>query len=214
MKLYGFGNSRSFRIIWMFKELNLDYEYIKLNPKKGELLTEEFLALNPAGKVPVLIDNDLILTESAAIINYLGDHYQQQHQQQRQHQQNKSLLPQCGTIDRALYDQWCFFAMTELEQPLWTIAKHQFALPEKYHVPAILKTAIYEFRMALQVLQTGLSKGTWILGENFTAADIIIGHTLHWAYENKIKFKVPLIEQYHGRIMQRPAFIETIDLCT
>ena len=161
--------------------------------------------MNPAGKVPVLIDNNLTLTESAAIITYLGDTYQDL---------SASLVPQCGTPERAIYNQWCYFSMTELEQPLWTIAKHQFALPERYHVPAILKTAIYEFRTALKVLQMGMTQGKWLLGTNFTAADILIGHTLHWAFENNIKFKNPLIEEYHARIMQREGFIATLSLCS
>lgn len=141
MKLYGFGNSRSFRVIWMFQELNVQFEYHKLNPNKGQLEEEFFLKLNPSGKVPVLVDQELILTESAAIITYLGDKYVN-------HSGKSDIyIPECGTLARANYNQWCFFALCEFEQPLWTMAKHQFSLPQKYQVPEILRTALYEFRM-------------------------------------------------------------------
>ena len=102
MKLYGFGNSRSFRVIWMFQELNVQFEYHKLNPNKGQLEEEFFLKLNPSGKVPVLVDQELILTESAAIITYLGDKYVN-------HSGKSDIyIPECGTLARANYNQWCF----------------------------------------------------------------------------------------------------------
>ncbi len=206
MKLYGFGNSRSFRIIWMFKELSVDFDYIKLNPKNGDLENSEFLKLNPSGKVPVLIDGDLVLTESAAIVTYLGDKYSQYPQK------SDIVIPKCKTSQRAQYNQWCYFALCEFEQPLWTIAKHEFALPEKYHVPAIQRTAIYEFRSALKVLASGLGDNRWVLGKDFSAADILLCHTLHWANENKIKFKNTPIEEYYSRAIERKAFKEALDV--
>ena len=206
MQLYGFGNSRSFRVIWMFKELGIDFDYIQLNPFKGDLEEESFLSLNPSGKVPVLVDENLVLTESAAIITYLGDKYP-----------NSGLVPNCGTASsdihaRARYNQWCYFAMTELEQPLWTIAKHQFSLPKKYRIPKVYKTAIYEFRNVLGILEKGLGHSDWILGEQFTAVDILIGHSLHWAQSNKIKLKNVTLEQYYIRLSEREAFKQAVAL--
>ena len=206
MQLYGFGNSRSFRVIWMFKELGIDFDYIQLNPFKGDLEEESFLSLNPSGKVPVLVDENLVLTESAAIITYLGDKYP-----------NSGLVPNCGAASsdisaRARYNQWCYFAMTELEQPLWTIAKHQFSLPKKYRIPKVYKTAIYEFRNALGILEKGLDHSDWILGEQFTAVDILIGHSLHWAQSNKIKLKNVTLEQYYIRLSEREAFKQAVAL--
>ena len=204
MKLYGFGNSRSFRVIWMFKELDMDFDYIQLDPFKGELEQESFLSLNPSAKVPVLVDENLVLTESAAIITYLGDKYP-----------NSGLVPICGAASseinaRARYNQWCYFAMTELEQPLWTIAKHQFSLPKKYRIPKVYKTAIYEFRHVLGILAKGLGHSDWILGEQFTAVDILIGHSLHWAQSNNIKLKNLTLKQYYIRLSEREAFKQAV----
>ena len=206
MKLYGFGNSRSFRILWMFKELDVPFNYERLDPKAGDLDDQTFLALNPAGKVPVLVDENLVLTESAAIITYLGDKYPE-----------SNLVPKCNTDDRARYNQWCYFALTELEQPLWTMAKHQFALPKKYRVNQMQVTALYEFRQALKILALQLENhheegDSWVLGKHFSAADILIGHSLHWAIINKLTINHTAIQTYYENITQRTAFCQAIKI--
>ena len=73
MKLYGFGPTRSLRALWGLKELDSDFEFVPVNLAAGEHQRPDFLRLNPAGKVPVLVDGDLVLTESAAIVMYLAD---------------------------------------------------------------------------------------------------------------------------------------------
>jgi glutathione S-transferase len=102
--------------------------------------------------------------------------------------------------------------MTELEQPLWTIAKHQFALPEKDRVAKFSKTSLYEFRVALKLLAQGLEQSKWILGDQFSAADILMGHNLHWAQENAIKLKNARLDDYYLNLSQRPAFKEAISI--
>jgi glutathione S-transferase len=75
MKLYGFGPTRSLRALWGLKELEADFEFVPVNLAAGDHRRPDFLRLNPAGKVPVLVDGDLVLTESAAIVMYLADKY-------------------------------------------------------------------------------------------------------------------------------------------
>ena len=204
MKLYGFKQSRSFRIVWMFNELGIDYEYIKINPRE-DLFSDWFLKINPAGKVPVLIDNDLVLTESAAIITYLGDKYPE-----------SGLVPKWGSKQRARYNQWCFYGLSELEQPLWLIHKHRFILPKKLRLPAIEQGALWEFRQILKVLDyrltNGLSEQDWILGDTFSGADILLGDILRWAQNNGIDFKIVAIKEYYQRLSGRPAFQETLSV--
>src|SRR5258706_13161333 len=77
MKLYGFPPTRTIRALWMLRELDLDFEYVQVDPTKGEHRRPEFLAVNPAGKVPVLVDDDFVLTESAAIVLYLAGKHPQ-----------------------------------------------------------------------------------------------------------------------------------------
>lgn len=193
--IYGFPRSRSSRATWMMEELGQDYAFSLVNLPQGGGHAAEFLAVNPAGKVPALQDDDLVLTESGAIITYLGDKFG-----------NRELVPEPGTAQRGKYEQWCYFATTELEQPLWTIGKHTFAIPEEHRVSEIFPTAQWEFQKALDIFSQGLGDKPYILGDQFSAADILLAHTLFWgqafkqpvnqdnltAYIDRIKARAPL----------------------
>jgi glutathione S-transferase len=145
VKVFGYPDTRSTRVLWALEESNASYEYMHVNLLKGEARKPEFLAVNPGGKLPALIDGDVTLTESAAICIYVADQFAA-----------TRLAPPQESIERAQMNQWCFFVLSELEQPLWTFSKHLFALPEKYRVPAILDTARWEFARAAGVLAEGL----------------------------------------------------------
>lgn len=192
--LYGFPNSRSLRVSWLLEELGADYDYQLIDLRSGAGQSPEYLAINPGGKVPALRDGDLVLTESAAIVTYLGDK-----------SANRQLVPEPGTPLRGKYDQWCHFAMCELEQPLWNIAKHKFAIPEQYRVANIVPTADWEFQKALNVLSQGLGDKPYILGDSFSAADILLAHTLFWGKAFEQKIEQPNLLDYIGSIQDRPA---------
>src|SRR6266496_5984510 len=102
MKLYEFGPTRSIRVRWTLQELGVDFEPIRVNLVAGEHRRPEFLKINPAGKLPVLVDGDLVLTESVAIVLYLGEKYA-----------DKGLLPK-DLGQRAQLNKWLLFAATEL----------------------------------------------------------------------------------------------------
>ena len=192
--VYGHPNTRSTRVTWMLEELALPYEFHLIDFKKGDSRSPEFLAINPSGKVPALVHDNTALLESASIVAYLGDITEE-----------PKLVPTAGSIERALYDQWSYFALCELEQPLWTIGKNKFALPADHRCPEIFPTAQWEFQQALNLLSSGLGEKTYILGETFSAADILIAQTLFWA----IAFKQPIeqknLRAYVDRIKTRPA---------
>lgn len=196
LKLYGMPKTRSTRITWALEEVGADYQFIPINLAKGEGQTPEFLALNPSGKVPVLVDGDLLLTESAAICTYLGDKFPE-----------TGLVPRPGTAERAKYDQWCFFVLAELEQPLWTIAKHKFALPEERRVPEIKATGVWEFQKAAAVLAKGLEGKDYLVGDGFTMVDILAAHTLAWARGARVLHKIDMLDEYMQRQLARPAFL-------
>src|SRR5579859_738057 len=140
MKLYGFSATRSLRALWGLKELGLDFEYVPVDLVKGEHQTPDFLKINPAGKVPVLIDGDLVLPESAAIILYLAEKYPE-----------KGLIPTDLEVRAEMY-RWIMFSVTELEQPLWRITKHSFLLPEERRSPADIELAREDFVAMAKVL--------------------------------------------------------------
>jgi glutathione S-transferase len=117
MKLYGFPPTRTIRPLWVLRELEVDFGYVQVDPRRGEHRLPEFLEKNPAGKVPVLVDGDFVLTESVAIVLYLAEKYPQ-----------RGLLP--GALQaRADVYRWLFFTVTELEQPIWRIARHTHQYP-------------------------------------------------------------------------------------
>ena len=118
MKLYEFGPTRSIRARWTLQELGVDFEAITVNLMAGEHQRPEFLKINPAGRIPVLVDGDLVLTESVAIVLYLGEKYAE-----------KRLIP-TDLTQRAQMNRWLLFAATELEQPLWRISRHTALVSE------------------------------------------------------------------------------------
>lgn len=193
-QVYGCPRTRSTRVVWALEEAGAEYEYQKVDLFAGEGRQPAYLALNPGGKVPALADGDLVLTESAAICTYIGDAFP-----------SSGLTPPFDSPERARYNQWCFFAMCELEQPLWTIAKHRFALPESRRVSAVIDTAAWEFAIAAKVLATGLGGREFLIAERFTAADILVAHTLSWAQSFELPLGHTVLEAYVERLLARPA---------
>jgi glutathione S-transferase len=194
-EVYGMPRTRSTRILWALEELGLEYVFHSVDLAKGEGQSPEFLKLNPGGKIPVLVDGDLVLSESAAICTYLGDKYSE-----------AELVPRPGTRDRGVYDQWSYFVMTELEQPLWTIGKHKFVFPEEKRVPAIIDVALWEFQKAAAVLAKHLDGSDYLVGAAFSMVDILATHSLLWARAFKLPHHQELLDQYAERISGRTAF--------
>jgi glutathione S-transferase len=194
MKVFGFPNTRATRVLWALEEIGADYDYALVDLRKGEGRRPPYVDLNPAGKVPTLLEDGFALSESAAICTYLGDKFPQ-----------SRLVPEPGTRERALYYKWCFFVIGELEQPLWTLAKHRFALPEKRRVPAVMDTAVWEFGVVANALSIGLGDREYLVGERFTAADILVAHTLNWAQAFNLPLGHANLETYARRLLGRPA---------
>lgn len=191
--LYSFPASRSLRVAWTLEELGLEYECRHVDLGGGEGQTEAFLARHPDGKVPALEDGGLTLFESGAICRYLADRYGEP----------GGLLP-ASLEDRARVDQWLFFIIGELEQALWTQAKHKFALPGEQRVPAVLPTAAWEFQRAIRALERRFDGEGWLVGDHFTLADLLLAHTLGWATQFKKRLP-PALEAYRQRASARPA---------
>lgn len=194
LKLYGFPNTTSMRVAWALEEAGVEYEYQKINVLKGDGRRPSFLRINPSGKVPALTDGDFVLTESAAIVTYIGDCFPDSY-----------LVPPCGTRQRASYAQWSVFAVAEFEQPLRTIAKHRFGLPMELRVPAVEDAAKWEFARVCRVVEKGLGDQEWILAGDFSAADILLSHVLAWAESARIPVESDALKAYLARALARPA---------
>jgi glutathione S-transferase len=191
MKLYGFGPTRSLRALWGLKELGVEFEFVPVNLQAGEHRRPDFLALNPAGKLPVLIDGDLVLTESAAIVLYLAEKYPE-----------KGLLP--TTLEhRAQVYRWVMFAMTELEQPLWRMAKHSFLYPEHKRLPKDIDLAREDFTAMAAVLDRHMDGRQYIVGDRMSVADCVTAYLMDWAHEQQLLDGFPSLKAYLQRMYQR-----------
>ena len=201
MKLYGMGQSRSFRALWALEESELEYEYIAVefgSSDSNGVRNEEYKNLNYEGKVPTLVDDDLVLIESGAILNYIAVHCSA-----------LELIPSTDIKQRAKYDELCCFVLTELEQGLWSNGKHRFALPKEQRIPEMLSTATWEFNKAVKTLQNRFDGRSFIIGETFTMADVLLAQTLSWA--ESFKFEVPEdLLAYKNRMYARPACLRAL----
>ena len=154
IKLYEFGPTRSIRVRWTLQELSVDFEPIRVNLLAGEHRRPEFLKINPAGKIPVLVDGDLVLTESVAIVLYLAEKYAE-----------RGLLPR-AVEERAQVNRWLLFAATELEQPLWRISRHTTLYPEEDRLPKDVSLAGRDFKEMAAVLEKHMQGRRFVAGDN------------------------------------------------
>ena len=115
------------------------------------------------------------------------------------------LMPPAGTVDRSQCFKWMSYIIAELDAPLWTIAKHRFALPRERRVPAIIETAGWEFRNAVKVLAGGLGDRDYLVGDCLTVADILAGHTLSWAKSARLSLGSEHLDRYLERLLARDA---------
>ena len=195
MKLYHAAQTRSVRPRWLLEEIGAPYTLVRLDMSKGEHKSPEYMKIHPHGAVPALVDGDLTLFESAAICAYLADKFPEKH-----------LAPAVGTPARGLYYQWMFYTMATLEPPVIEVVLHTVMLPEAQRSAAAAEAGRTKFTQVAQVLEQALAGKSFILGDQFSVADVMIGSTLGWAQMMGILSGHPALEAYVGRLATRPAF--------
>jgi glutathione S-transferase len=192
MKLYEFAPTRSIRARWTLQELGVEFEPIVVNLVAGDHRRPEFLEINPAGKVPVLVDGDLVLTESVAIVMYLAEKYR-----------DRGFSP-TDPLERAELNRWLLFTVTELEQPLWRIARHTAIYPERDRLPADVTLAGNEFRAMADIVERHMQNRKFVVGNTATVADFVLAYTLDWANEVKLLDHCPRLIAYLEEMYARP----------
>jgi glutathione S-transferase len=192
MKLYEFGPTRSIRARWILQELGVEFDAVSVDLTRREHCTPDFLELNPAGRVPVLVDGDLVLNESAAIVLYLAEKYP-----------DRGFIPADLKLRADLY-RWILFAVTELEQPWWRIARHTHLYPEEDRLPAEVALARRDFLPMAAVLETHMRGRNYVVGDRVTAADFLIAYTLDVAEEMQLLDECPALRSYVARMYARP----------
>ena len=171
--LWGIGTPRTMRAHWALHELSLPYETRPVRTRSEEISRPEFLSLNARQKIPLLQDGEFVIAESAAIIAYLAETYADA---------ETSLVPK-DRHQRARWMEWCFFIMTELDAAaLYVIRRHR-GLTELYgDAPAAVASAQAYFSRQLEFVNSALDRGSrYLMGEQFTTADILLSSCLVWA---------------------------------
>ena len=174
--LWGVGTPRTLRAHWALHELGLRYTSRPILPRSGETKTPEYTALNPRQKIPLLQDGDFTIGESAAIAAYLTQKYS--HRGSRLHPEEPDA--------RARWLEWCFFIVAELDATtLYVIRRHGTNLGHLYaDAPEVVATAGEYFRQQLRHVETALADGrSYLMGDEFTTADILLGTCLTWAID-------------------------------
>ncbi|KXJ43072.1 glutathione S-transferase [Marinobacter salarius] len=198
LKLYGTPPTRALRVVWLLNELGLEHELHPVDLMQDEHHQQDFLSLNPAARVPVLVDGNLVLTESAAIQLYLAEKY-----------------PQAGFIpetleDRAQMYRWMFFLVTEVEQPLWRIARHTFVYPDEKRIPQDVELARQECLEMIEVLERHMSEREFMVGDRLSVADFNAAYTLDWANTDEMLASAPRLRDYLKAMYARPTAPPTI----
>ena len=186
--LYTNPQSRGRIAHWMMEEIGLPYETVWLDYGTS-MKAADYLAINPMGKVPALRHGAAVVTEAAAICAYLADCFPE-----------KNLIPPPGHASRAPYYRWLFFAAGPLESAV-TAKALGWQVPEGKNRVA----GFGSFGETIDALETALTSGPYICGEQFTAADVYLGSSLGWGMLFGTIEKRPVFEAYAERVRARPA---------
>jgi glutathione S-transferase len=194
LKIYGVARSRAARVLWMAKELGLDYEHVRVDFATGETRQPAHLALNPNGHVPVIDDDSFILWESMAINLYLAKKY------------GAGGLYPSRLEDEARAWQWSLWGMTEVERPVLTAMMNRAIFPENQRDLAAADAAEKTLAQPLRVLDGVLGRTPYLLGERFTVADLNVASILAWARPAQIDMSAfPKVAEWLSICAERPA---------
>jgi glutathione S-transferase len=192
--LFHATRSRSFRVLWFLEELGEPYRIEPIDLDKNEQKSDRLIRHNPMGKVPVVLDGDVAISESGAIYIYLSDKYAP-----------GRLAPRPGEErERAEYLRWMFFAAGVMEP----------AFGEKFFKWELnpRQVAWGSFQSMLETLEAGIRGKEWLLGDKFTAADVFVGSNVHFGTLFGILPKEGPIAAYLARCAARPALKRALQL--
>ncbi len=190
LKLYHAIPSRSSIVRWMLEEVGEPYEVQLLNLQASDNMTPAYLAINPMGKVPALDHDGVVITEAAAICAYLADAFPK-----------AGLNVPVGDRRRGVYLKWLFFGPSCVEP-----AVTDRAAPRKEDARRGM-LGYGDFETVMGVLAKGVSAGRYLLGDQFTAADVVIGSGLRWGTMFKLIPERPEFSAYIARLNERPALM-------
>lgn len=192
LRIYGFARTRAFRALWMAQELGLDYEHLPIEIGEAGARAPEFLALNPNGRLPFIVDDGFPLFESLAITLYLA----------KKHSYGK-LYP--ATLQgEARAWQWSFWAISEVDRGVNIWSLHAVRLPPAERDAQKRDEALAVLAAPFRVLDAALAPQPYLLGENFTVADLNVAAVISRAVDMDLA-AVPHLRAWLDRCLERPA---------
>lgn len=202
LTIYHVPGTRGIRTIWLCEELSLPYKIEQVDFSPEFRSSEAWRSMNPVGKVPVLQDtgadsdgSDLVMFESGAMVQYILDRYAA-----------GKLQPAPGTAPHGTYLQWSWFAESTFARPLGEIVNHARAFPGEQRIEAVVKEMQARAMLSAEALGAEVASKAFILGDDFSAADIMLGYTLMLA-ERFLPDGLPdNVLPYWQRLSSRPAF--------
>lgn len=188
LTVIGPKGGRTFRVLWVLEELGLDYAHEVARPRSPEVF-----AVNPLGQAPVLRVGEAVLTDSLAIVNFLAD-------------RSGRLTYPPGTPERARMEARINFVLTEMEAPVWLMARHGFVLPEAERATGMRAVAEADFARAEAKFELLIGDDAFFGGPEFTLADVFAADMARWALQAKIPLTSKPFLAHYERMKARPAW--------
>lgn len=193
--LYEMFPTRSQRAKWVLEEIGCEYESSMVDLRVGAHRSPEYTAVNPMSVVPTYETSDYKIHESVAVVMQLIDEHA-----------DAELAPALGSPERAEYYQWCVYGSAELDFPIWLVTQNEILLPEEERDPSLAKFGRELFAKRAEVLSNALGDKPYILGANFSGADVVIGYNCYWATFTGMLDQQPTLVSYLERLQSRPAY--------
>jgi glutathione S-transferase len=192
LRIYGVARTRAFRALWVAEELGIDYAHVPVEIGDAGARTPEFLALNPNGRLPVIVDDDFVLSESLAITLYLAKKY------------SAGVLYPVSLEAEARAWQWSFWAVGEVDRGVNIWSLHAVRLPEGERNAALRDEALKVLAAPFKVLDTALAAQPYLLGADFSVADLNVAAVISRAANMDLSAWRNL-EAWLRRCLDRPA---------
>jgi glutathione S-transferase len=198
LKIHHVPGTRSIRVIWLCEELAVPYEIVRVDFSAEYRQSPEWRALNPVGKVPVLAVDGFTMFESGAMVQHILDWHAP-----------TPLEPERATREHALYLQWSWFAEATFARPIGEIVNHRRSFPGR-EVAEVIEEMRGRARVCADAVDGAVADRPYLLGDGFTAADIMMGYTI-MIYRRLVSEELPAnLESYWSRLTARPAFQATM----
>jgi glutathione S-transferase len=192
LQIYGVARTRAFRALWIAEELGLAYEHRPIEIGEAGARTPEFLALNPNGRLPVIVDGDFVLPESLAITLYLAKKY------------SLGTLYPAKLQDEARLWQWSFWALAEIDRGVNIWSLHAVRLPPHERNAGLREEALKVLAAPFAVLDKALAESAYLLGADFTVADLNVAAVVSRAIDMDLSAS-PHLKNWLMRCLERPA---------